>query len=149
MNLQPPDAPEDTRTDYEIGLDEGRTEQATEIAELKAKLAELREDYRKMVANYQTLIIDLAPYLAPDQIHMVGSRTGNWFFAMEDGKYLVRYDPRDSEAGLWENTKPTPPFTPITADDVTDEMLSQVQKANVESFSAYNEKALFATVVNT
>jgi hypothetical protein len=86
-----------------------RTEQVIEIAALKAQLAESREDYRKMVANYQTLIIDLAPYLAPDQIHMVGSRTGNWFIAMEDGKYLVRYDPRDSDAGLWENTKPTSP----------------------------------------
>jgi hypothetical protein len=92
----------------QLGLD-AYTEQSAEIAELKAKLAESCEDYRKMVANYQTLIIDLAPYLAPDQIHMVGSRTGNWFFAMEDGKYLVRYDPRDSDAGLWENTKPPLP----------------------------------------
>lgn len=86
-----------------------RTEQVTEIAALKAQLAESREDYRYMVTNYQTLIIDLAPYLAPDQIHMIGGRTGNWFYAMEDGKYLVRYDPRDSEAGLWENNKPTSP----------------------------------------
>jgi peptidoglycan hydrolase CwlO-like protein len=38
MNLQPPDAPEDTRTDYEIGLDEGRTEQATEIAQTQADI---------------------------------------------------------------------------------------------------------------
>jgi hypothetical protein len=41
------------------------------------------------------------------------------------------------------------PFTPITADDVTDEMLVQVHKANTEAISGYSEKLLFANVVNT
>ena len=40
MNMQPPDLPEETRTDYEIGLDEGRAEQATRIIELEAQLSD-------------------------------------------------------------------------------------------------------------
>lgn len=76
------------------------------IKELESKIAALRIDYKNMVNGYQTLLIDLAPHLQPDQIHMVTSRAGNWFVATPDGKYLIRHDPRDNENGLWENRKP-------------------------------------------
>lgn len=41
MELDPQIQQEDTRTDYEIGLDEGRAEQATRITELEAKVTDL------------------------------------------------------------------------------------------------------------
>lgn len=67
-----------------------------------AKNTALQADFKSMAAQYQTLIIDLAPHLLPDQIHMVGSRTGAWFCSMADDKYLVRNDPRENCSNLRE-----------------------------------------------
>jgi hypothetical protein len=53
-----------------------------------------------------------------------------------------------ADAILAKITTHPAPFTPITADMVTDEMLAQVHKANTEAISGYSEKLLFAKVVN-
>lgn len=53
MELEPQIQQEDTRTDYEIGLDEGRAHSATRIKELEARIAELttQEEIRKQLES--------------------------------------------------------------------------------------------------
>lgn len=48
MELEPQIQQEDTRTDYEIGLDEGRAHSATRIKELEARIAALTKDAERL-----------------------------------------------------------------------------------------------------
>lgn len=77
MNLQSQAATTGWRSDYQIGLDEGRAEQSTRVTELEAQLAAVQKDAER----YQWQPIETAPNGATDVFLVAGIGSGRLYWA--------------------------------------------------------------------
>ena len=120
---------EDTRTDYEIGVDEGRAHSATRIKELEARIAALSKDAERLKFFNQV-----------------------WRWkALKDGEIIYQYGEHvpslfQKTAELLPTHQPAPKA--ITAEDVTDEMVFSLWNTRVITSTGLAGKRLVAAAVN-